>query len=134
MVFLIEDEEDHAKVFEIGIAKSDAETKTLIFGSGGSLFKVLESPQNDQRPDLMLLDLNLPDTDGIAILERVRSVHPRECLPIVVFSSSSSQQDIASAYGAGASAYLVKPVSFEDTVKSLILVCNYWLKNNSVVR
>lgn len=131
---MIEDEEDHAKVFEIGIAKSETGAECRTFKNGQSLFDELDNLDKTARPDLILLDLNLPDMDGFGILEKVRSVYPREQVPVVVFSSSSSQQDVASAYTVGASAYLVKPVSFEDTLNSLAIVCNYWLNQNAVVR
>ena len=90
LVFLVEDEEDHAKVFQMGIARSDTGAECETFTSGDNLYQKLQNLNPEAKPDLMLLDLNLPDTDGFHVLERVRSIYPREKLPVVVFSSSSS--------------------------------------------
>jgi CheY-like chemotaxis protein len=78
------------------------------------------------RPDLVLLDLNLPVIDGLAVLEEVESDQALGKLPVLVLTGSRSDDDLVDAYCAGASACLRKPVdpdAFGDLVESTV---EYW--------
>jgi CheY-like chemotaxis protein len=78
------------------------------------------------QPDLILLDLNLPGTDGKDILDEIKQNPQLKSIPIVIFTTSSNPQDIKACYQRGANNYLLKPMDFGEmkiTVESLI---NYW--------
>jgi CheY-like chemotaxis protein len=78
------------------------------------------------QPDLILLDLNLPGTDGKDILDEIKQNPQLKSIPIVIFTTSSNPQDIKTCYQRGANNYLLKPMDFGEmkiTVESLI---NYW--------
>lgn len=78
------------------------------------------------RPDLILLDLNLPATSGQAVLEAIDADPRLRPIPVVVLTGSKSDDDVHAAYEAGANAYLVKPVdptAFADLVE---LTANFW--------
>ena len=80
------------------------------------------------RPDLVILDWMLPLKNGIEVLQEMRLVTGLKKIPVVVFSTSSSEVDIEEAHGAGANAYLRKPVDphdFEETIRSLGL---FWFE------
>ena len=72
------------------------------------------SHQGATRPDLILLDLNLPKYDGHQLLERIKS-DPNLChIPIVVLTTSAAEEDILRSYRLHANAYVTKPVGFEQ--------------------
>ena len=77
-------------------------------------------------PAVILLDLKLPKIDGIEVLRRIRS-HPRfGTLAVVVLTSSAETSDVAAAYAAGASSYVVKPVDFDQFVALCERIEQYW--------
>ena len=77
-------------------------------------------------PSLILLDLNLPGTDGREVLQQIKQDPKLKMLPVVVLTSSSNPQDIDRCYIEGANSYLHKPVNLEGFVKSLKVVLDYW--------
>jgi CheY-like chemotaxis protein len=66
------------------------------------------------RPDLVLLDLNLPKYDGRAVLEQIKSDEELRSIPVVIFSTSSRAEDISGTYHLHANAYVTKPIDFAD--------------------
>jgi DNA-binding response OmpR family regulator len=80
------------------------------------------------RPDLVLLDLNLPGSDGFSILSAVRGDARLESMPVIVISTSSREEDIANSYRLGCNAYVVKPESASTFIEVIHAVSNYWLR------
>ena len=79
------------------------------------------------RPDLVLLDLNLPLTDGRKVLAAIKS-DPKLCtIPVLILSSSSAASDIGDCYRLHANSYLVKPLEFGPFVNLMRSTCEYWL-------
>jgi CheY-like chemotaxis protein len=82
-------------------------------------------------PAVILLDLKLPRISGIEVLRRIRA-HPRfGTLTVVVLTSSAESSDVAAAYAAGASSYVVKPVDFEQFVAVCETIEQYWCGINA---
>lgn len=79
------------------------------------------------RPDLMILDLNLPKKDGRAVLRAVKSDPTLRKIPIVIFSTSQSQHDIGTSYALGANSYVSKPGNLTDYVSTINSLGSYWL-------
>ncbi|MFK7769596.1 MAG: response regulator [Mariniblastus sp.] len=80
------------------------------------------------RPDLILLDLNMPKLDGREVLKRIREDEELNVIPVVVLTTSSSDKDILESYGLAANSYIVKPVdlqSFFDVIKE---INNFWVR------
>jgi two-component system response regulator len=80
------------------------------------------------RPDLILLDLNLPRKSGLEIIAQVRADPHRKSIPIIILTTSDRDEDIARCYHLGANSYLTKPVQFDDCVKLIAEVQQYWLE------
>jgi CheY-like chemotaxis protein len=82
-------------------------------------------------PSVILLDLNLPGTDGREILEQLKQDEGLREIPIVVFTTSSSPQDIEFCYQSGANGYLVKPVDALELEKRVEAFVEFWLEANT---
>jgi two-component system response regulator len=67
-----------------------------------------------RRPDLVLLDLNLPKYDGRAVLEQIKSDDDLRSIPVVIFTTSSRAEDVSGTYHLHANAYVTKPIDFAD--------------------
>ncbi|MEW5727888.1 MAG: response regulator [Pseudomonadota bacterium] len=78
------------------------------------------------RPDLMLLDLNLPGRSGHEILEEVKADTQLRKIPVVVLSTSEAERDVMRAYQAGANSFVSKPMDVEDFTRAIHSIENYW--------
>jgi len=84
-------------------------------------------------PRLILLDLELPGSDGFSVLGQIRSIEPKDALtltPVVVFTDSKARGDIAKSYRCGANSYIMKPLSFPDFQAIVKTVGQYWMTHN----
>lgn len=80
------------------------------------------------RPDLILLDLNLPKKDGRAVLAEVKADPDLRRIPVVVLTTSRSEEDVMQAYDMHANAYVTKPVNLEQFMRIVALIDEFWLK------
>ncbi len=78
------------------------------------------------RPDLILLDLNLPGTDGRALLAVIKDDEDLKAIPVVVLTTSNNPKDIASCYQRGANSYQIKPVDYARFKQSVQTLIDYW--------
>ncbi|MBV9084836.1 MAG: response regulator [Acidobacteriaceae bacterium] len=78
------------------------------------------------RPDLVLLDLNLPKKDGREVLEEIKSDPALRHIPIVVLTTSDDEADVLRAYGLHANCYLTKPVAIEDFMLKIRSIEEFW--------
>jgi two-component system, chemotaxis family, response regulator Rcp1 len=78
-------------------------------------------------PDLILLDLNLPRMDGREVLAAIKEDAALRTIPVVVLTTSSSQDDVARAYGHHANCYITKPVDLDQFLKVIQSIESFWL-------
>ncbi len=79
-----------------------------------------------QRPDLILLDLNLPKKDGRAVLAEIKDDPLLKHIPVVVFTSSEAPRDILQAYGLYANCYIIKPLDLENFFQVVRNIVKFW--------
>jgi CheY-like chemotaxis protein len=79
------------------------------------------------RPDLILLDLNLPCKDGREVLAEIKSDPDLRQMPVVVLTTSSAEQDIIKSYDLQANCYLTKPVQLDDFIAVVRSIESFWL-------
>ena len=82
------------------------------------------------RPSVILLDLNLPGTDGRDVLEQLKQDQNFKEIPIIVFTTSSNPKDVEFCYQKGANGYLIKPVDSDELEKTVQAFVDYWLDAN----
>ncbi|MGE5517393.1 MAG: response regulator [Bacteroidota bacterium] len=80
------------------------------------------------RPDLILLDLNLPGRSGHEILQELKADPSLRAIPVVVLSTSEAERDIAKAYQLGANSFVSKPMDVEDFTAAIHGVQDYWFR------
>jgi two-component system, chemotaxis family, response regulator Rcp1 len=79
------------------------------------------------RPDLILLDLNLPKKDGREVLEEIKEHPGLKSIPVVILTTSASEADILRSYRLHANCYITKPVGLEGFIKVVSSIDNFWL-------
>lgn len=80
------------------------------------------------RPHLILLDLNLPGTDGRSLLAVIKDDEDLKSIPVIVLTTSNNPKDIAACYRRGANSYQIKPVDYARFKQSLQTMIDYWVQ------
>jgi len=82
---------------------------------------------NAIRPDIILLDLNLPKKDGREVLEEIKRDPQLKCIPVVILTTSKAEEDVLKTYTLHANCYVTKPVDLEQFIKVVQSIDNFWL-------
>ena len=79
------------------------------------------------RPDIILLDLNLPKKDGREVLAEIKSDSSLKTIPVVIITSSEAEQDVIKSYNLNANCYVTKPVDLDQFIKVVQSINDFWL-------
>jgi CheY-like chemotaxis protein len=135
-ILLVEDEADDVLLIQRAFQKAGMQNLLKIVRDGEQAIDYLDGTgvyadrEQYPMPFLVLLDLNMPRTDGFEVLQRVRGEAELKRLLIVVLTSSNQQRDVDRAYELGANSYLVKPVEFDEMVHMIQRFEAYWSEIN----
>lgn len=83
-----------------------------------------------QMPQLVILDLDMPEMNGLDVLSTLRSHPQTQNLPVLILSSSGEEADMQRCYDQGASAYMVKPLYLSELREAITAMCDYWGRLN----
>ncbi|HBX70104.1 MAG TPA: two-component system response regulator [Chloroflexi bacterium] len=138
VILLVEDNPDdelltlramskHNIANDIVVAHDGAEALEYIFGS-----ETQPDRQRVERPQVILLDLNLPKVGGLTVLEKIRKNPQTALYPVVILTSSKEEMDLVESYRLGANSYIRKPVDFNQFSEAIRQLGLYWLVLNEV--
>ncbi|WP_371416766.1 response regulator [Dolichospermum sp. UHCC 0259] len=85
-------------------------------------------PETAPRPNLILLDLNLPGTDGREVLATIKNHEELKLIPIVVFTTSFNQKDVKFCYNQGVNNYILKPMGLSNLTETINILIRYWFE------
>lgn len=86
------------------------------------------SPDRSPRPGVILLDLNLPGTDGREVLQEIKRDDHLRHIPVIVLTTSTDDRDVDACYQAGANSYIQKPVDMEGFIRAIERLNGYWFE------
>jgi CheY-like chemotaxis protein len=124
-VVLAEDDPTTARLVEVALQRAGVLHDLRIVGDGDAAIAALERPSAPT--DLLLLDLYMPGKNGFEVLAHVKGQEHLRRIPVVVFSSSETPEDVNRAYDLHANAYVFKNPSFHDMCRSVDATLQFWL-------
>ena len=128
-VLLVEDDPGDVELTREGLAAGKVLVNLHTVDDGLKALRYLrrEEPYvNAVRPDIILLDLNLPRMDGSQTLKEIKADERLRSIPVVVLTTSEEDTDILKSYDQGASCYISKPVGFDNFMKVVRSLEDFW--------
>jgi len=139
VVLLVEDNPDDEELTRLAFEECRLANELIIVRDGQEALDYLfetgkySGRDDNEVPQVILLDLKLPKVDGLEVLRRVRADERTKLLPVVVLTSSKEEQDLIDSYSLGANSYMQKPVDYLQFVEAVRQLGLYWLVLNQTV-
>ena len=134
VILLVEDDPDDQELTKRAFRSSKLRNQLRIVSDGEAALNYLyrrgefSEPRKSPRPDLILLDLNMPKLDGRAVLGQIKIDPELRQIPVVILTTSSSDEDVVRSYDLGVNSYVPKPVHMDDFVLAIQQLEHYWFE------
>ena len=134
VILLAEDDPGDQELTQRALEQSRIRNELYIVQDGEEALDYLlrrgkyEDPASSPKPDLMLLDLNMPKVDGKRVLQQMRADPNLRRVPVVALTTSRQEQDIISTYDLGVNSYIVKPVNMDQFINAIKVLKDYWFQ------
>jgi len=128
-VLVVEDNPDDVTIIKRAMRKSDIKCELSFAYDGAEALQFLYHEgkfEDAPRPDLILLDLNLPKIGGLEVLAKIKQDDKLRRIPVIVLTISDREEDMVRAYDSGAASYMTKPVDSKDFERLIQTVQDYW--------
>jgi len=129
-ILLVEDDQDDIFLTKKAFEQQNVLNNLHVVRDGVDAMTFLRQEDDHAdapRPDIVLLDLNLPTMDGDEVLEAIEDEPDLSMIPVVVLTSSEAEEDIVRSYELNANAYLTKPVDFEGFMGVVESIDQFWI-------
>lgn len=130
-ILLVEDSPEDFETTERAFRKSGLKNPIIRCSDGDEALELLfrrgrfaDAP----RPGVILLDLNLPGTDGREVLAEIKADPSLRQIPVIVLTTSNDDRDVQACYNAGASSYIQKPVDLDGFMRAIERLNDYWFE------
>ena len=129
-LLLVEDSEPDVRLTIEALREAKVKNRLWVVEDGVEALDFLRQQgrhADAPRPDLILLDLNLPRKDGRQVLKEIKNDDSLKRIPVVVLTTSKSEEDVLRAYSLHANCYITKPVDFNRFMEVVKSIENFWL-------
>ncbi len=128
-ILLVEDNQSYVSLMMEALEESQVLTHMNVVMDGAEAMAFLRRESkyvNSPRPDLIVLDLNLPKIKGQKVLEEIKNDPDLKRIPVVIFTVSSAEQDILKSYNLHANCYIIKPKNLDRFMEVVKVTINFW--------
>lgn len=132
VILLVEDDPDDQELTKRALRSSKLLNTLKIVNDGEQALDYLyqrgdfADSEAAPRPELILLDLNMPKLDGRSVLTRIKQDPELRSIPVVILTTSSREEDVARSYHLGVNSYITKPVRMEGFIRAIQDLEHYW--------
>ncbi|MDX2003584.1 MAG: response regulator [Chitinophagales bacterium] len=132
-ILMADDDEDDKMLTKEALTENRLANDLHFVQDGEELMDYLKqqgkfSDKNAPKPDLILLDLNMPRKDGREALREIKSNPEFKRIPVVILTTSKAEEDIIKSYDLGVNSFITKPVTFNDLVRITKTLGDYWFE------
>ncbi|MBI1823132.1 MAG: response regulator [Nitrospirae bacterium] len=134
VVLLVEDDPDHAEMTKSSLEEGDDGILVHWVKDGQEVIDYLHKKgvyEKAIRPDMILLDINLPKLSGIDVLKKIKEDVDLKVIPVIMLTTSDRGEEILKCYAMGVNSFITKPVQFKDFSEKIKSLKLYWLTTNS---
>ena len=124
-ILLVEDDQVDCMTIKRALDEVKIKRRLDMVSNGEEALAYLLSADNDL-PRLILLDLNMPRMNGIEFLKTVKTHPGLKKIPVVVLTTSRTDQDINASFDLGVAGYMVKPLDYREFIEAVITIARYW--------
>ncbi len=134
VILVADDDSDDRMLLQDAFEESRLSNELRFVEDGEQLIAYLRregeyvDPVSSPCPGMILLDLNMPKMDGREALKIIKADPSLQRIPVIVFTTSQAEEDIARTYGLGISSFICKPVTFEGLVRVVQVLSAYWIE------
>lgn len=133
-ILLVEDNPDDTELTLMALKKNNITNNIVHVWDGSEALEYLFGKDGntpvEQKPVLILLDLNMPKVGGLEVLRRIRAHESTRMIPVVILTTSREEQDLLKSYQGGCNGYVRKPVVFNDFIEATRQLGMFWLMIN----
>lgn len=136
-ILLVEDNEGDILLTKEAFEEAKIKTRISVAKNGQDALDYLYKRRhyvNEEKPDLILLDINIPIINGLEVLKEIKSDKLLQKIPVLVLTTSSSEKDINMAYQNHSNSYIIKPIEFEDFLKAVLKIEEFWLQLSTLAK
>ena len=128
-ILLVEDNPHDVEIMTRALKKGQVTNELVVARDGQEALDILHGHAADgaELPGLILLDLNLPRISGLEVLESIKKDPELKRIPVIVLTTSKRDEDVVRSYELGVNTFITKPVAFEDFIKVVTTINEYWI-------
>lgn len=130
-ILLVEDNAGDVLLIKEAFEEARIINEISTVGNGEAAIHFLEKTapyQNADRPDLILLDINMPRKNGIEVLDHIKNSEELKQIPVIMLTTSSDDKDILTSYQSHANCYITKPVDVDDFMDTISKIETFWVQ------
>lgn len=136
-ILLVEDNEGDIVLTKDAFEEGKLKTQISVVKNGQDALDFLFQRGNfekAEKPDLILLDINIPIINGLEVLHEIKTDERLKVIPIIILTTSSNEKDITKAYQNHTNSYIIKPIKFEDFLKAVLKIEEFWLQLSTLAK
>lgn len=126
-ILLVEDNEGDIVLAREALEEARIKNRITVITDGEKALEYLFCNDNNRKPDLILLDMNLPKINGLEVLAKIKADEALKIIPVVMLTTSTSEQDVLDAYRNYVNCYINKPIDLEEFIVVIKNIENFWL-------
>ena len=133
-ILMADDDADEFLLLREGLKESQINCDLSHVPDGDALMDYLQGrgkfidPGYGPRPLFILLDLNMPGKNGRDVLVEIKSIRELKHIPVIIYTSSTDEEDVRRCYAMGANSYIIKPAGWDQLIHMIISLFSYWTR------